>query len=425
MGARARRSPLLLAALALSACGGDTSEGGAGLSLRFSLFDAGRNLACTEVSAVREVEVLVLTADGLTPLPGFPKAADCATGTFSTALADGRYTLQITAYGQLGADPNGSLFESRTPIELPRDASLEVSLEPQIATLELGWAFEVDGALGPCADEVDEVSITVSSGTGGDAVTETHGCSDGPVRLGAYLRPRTYTVLVEAFSAEGFRLYQLREMRVLERGPNTYSAVLEPEGGRLRLGWRFAVPAGAPVVDCADPGVAVDGLSLRVTSQLGDEPVEERIACTTTQPYAVRASRFTRGRMLELELIGEGVHRYRAAERFTMPDGDRDLGVLTLRAVGSATVAWTVTATSACANRAGLQYAVRVVPDGAAEPAFESMVGDDVSSVRIAHLPYGPYQVSVTGRAGSMEICRSAGARSIERRVNAWAPFAP
>ena len=174
------------------------------------------------------------------------------------------YTRRIGRAGV--ADARAILFRSRTPFELPRDASLDVSLAQDVASLKLSWVF-LDKMLRPCADEdIDRVGVTIAvvgAGTA-DPFNVSYRCDQTPVEVDRYfgLRNPNYTILVQAFSRENFPVYSVREVALLERGSNEFTAVLQPDGGQLILQWQFEVPGSAPTSDCSDAMVGVSNSSV-------------------------------------------------------------------------------------------------------------------------------------------------------------------
>lgn len=405
----------------VAGCSGDDAAGGDGLSVRFLIFQSGANVACSAVTAISEVEVNVLTTAG-TELPGFPKTADCAAGEFASPLASGSYQMVVTAYGRVGTNPRDILFRAETDVVLP-SAAIEVSLRPRVASLRVDWSFEQAGNLVPCDDEVETISLTVSGQGTGDAYNESFACRATPVDLPIFFKPRSYTVLIEGYSGDGFKVYDLREMRLLEAGDNVWEPKLDPEGSRVLFQWQFELPGGVQVPDCAHGEVGISDLVARVTTSLGDEPVEETIDCATSGEYAIKARRWTQGTRLMFSLTGEGVHRFRRAQEIVMGDMDERLGELTLPPVGTATLSWSVTSSSACANNAAREFDIVMTLEPALDIAFSDTFMTPVGDERLGDIRYGTYNVAIVGRQGNTPLCTVTGQRLIDARDNDWPPF--
>src|SRR5690242_11976540 len=80
MRTRALRLGLILGAIAtIPACGGSEPTSGA-FTIRFDVQRGERKLACKDVAGIDKVEVNVLSAATRTPVTGWPKDGDCATG---------------------------------------------------------------------------------------------------------------------------------------------------------------------------------------------------------------------------------------------------------------------------------------------------------------------------------------------------------
>lgn len=421
------KRPILLTALcaAAGACGGDGGSGdGSGLTVTYKLSRAGINVECSEVREVTMVRVTVLTEDGLTALGGYPKTTPCGDGSFTdTTLVAGKYTLRVQALGTLSGDPMGVLFAASRQITLPDDAQVEISLRPEVATLALGWSYETEGNFAPCAREVAQVTVLVSGGTGqAAAFTGTFGCRDEP-DIPRLLPPQLYTIQITAESSEGFPLYRATEMKALDRGDNNLHLVLAPTGGKLTFDWSFAVGSTTAAGGCGDPMVGVTGVRAMVTTPLGDEPVIEQISCDEARPYTLLASRFTQGRPLLFELDVEGVHHFHGEATFMMPAGDKDLGLIVMRASGTATIALSITATSACANGAADRFTVRARDvDDPQVPQPVTLEPDDFP-LALDNVPYGTYEIEIAGRNANRELCRTSGRRSVSGRTNAWDVF--
>lgn len=420
-----RLLPALVASLLLAtACGDDPAGGGDAVTVRFKVFDRGENRNCADVPEIEGVSVIVKTANGLGALPGFPRDVDCAAGTFTVSLAAGDYTLEIIATGRLGATSGQPLFKSRGPFSMPTDDGREISLKPEAARFELSWVF-ANANLDPCNDEVASVDVLIS--VGADAwYSKTHDCRDTPVRMPILFAPRTYSLVIAAYSEARFPLYNYEASQILLPDENEVTAELTPRGGQIRLDWEFVVGDMPATTSCNDAQVGASTMRISVTTSLGDEPVRETIGCVVQRPYTIRASRFTAGRPLQFEIITEGVHRFRHYEEFIMPMDDRDLNVVTMQAVGSATVAWSIGAGSACSGRALDTIGVLITKPNAGmnDPPVLIAAGDPMSTqLALPHVPYGDHLITLAGVKDMTPVCSVSDHRAITGRENAWAAF--
>lgn len=418
---------LLVLGSVLAACGADEAPiSGDGFTVRFQLSKGGTlQAACAAVPEVSKVSVRVLSADGLTPLPGWPREADCASGVFAANLSEGAYTLEVVASGTLADDPAATLFKLRRPLVLPADRELDVVLAPEVAFLEVAWAFSTTQDLVPCA-EVESLSLflgTGAAGTGSYRKTNLD-CALGRFTIPTPLLPQNFTLILEAYARDtGLKLYSVTEQRLLERGTNPPLTVsLRPVGGELVFDWSFMVGA-ASVTACDDPRVAVSSLMARVTSDQGDDPIEAVLPCAGQRPVRMPGARFTQGRALRLSLHGEGEHRFLLEQRFVTGAGDTDLGLLTVPAVGSATVTVTRTATgSACPAQLDA-LRVRVTRVGSRTASVDTELPLTGGLTPVIDVPLGDYSVSVEGRQAAAVACQVTAERSITTRENRWEPF--
>jgi hypothetical protein len=423
-----RRSfALLLLALGAPAlddgCSGGSGNGGT-LSVRFHLTKMKAAVECKAAPEVTSVRVTLLGADGLSPLSGYPATADCASGAFSRpAPPPGHYTLTVEALGQLGGDAHGVLYRASQPYDpstLPGE--IDVVLLPQASTLSLSWSFQ-DSGLDPCKSEVAVVHVAIATGASqSGGYLGDFACGATPVQIPAEFTPAMYLIEVSASSPAGFPLYDFNGSLLLVADDNSYSALLRPQGSRLLFDWQFAGVGITP--SCDDPRVAVTSLVARVKSE-DDPALSETVECTAMRPYAFRARRIIAGRKVDFELVGEGLQRFEAGASFTMPAEDYDLGVLALRAVGSATVSFTTTATSPCTRSAPAHWGVVVSEALSSSVAWsKASIDSQVRSVSVSDLPFGDYNVVVGGYdASSSVVCSASGRRTITDRHNSWAPF--
>ncbi len=399
-------------------CGDAGDEGPGALEIRFQITSGGKLTPCKDVDGISSVEVTLLSSDGLSALPGYPDEADCESGVFlARGLAASKYVVAVAARGSVVGDDDAVLYRARQEVEFPQRAVVDIALAPEVAFFELSWSFE--DALNPCS-EVDGIDVFVSGGTAASAYSARFSCHETPVHIEKPLAPRSYTVQAIA-SLDGAPIYQGTAEVALAAGDNQYNLVLLPAGGRVSFDWRFEV-AGAFDHACDGERVGVSDLSATIRSMLGDDPVIESLSCSSARPYSMRTARFTQGRRLELELAAEGVHRFRSVTDFTMAEGDLDLGLITLRAVGNATVALSVTSTSACASADLERFEVLVTESATGDAWLEKNVVPSRYSIPLEHLPYGEYAVEATGFEGSTELCRGQATRTISARNNDWPP---
>jgi hypothetical protein len=405
---------------ALLACGGSAGEGTGDLAVSFELFRGGANVPCSEATEVRRVEARLFA--GATAVAGFPRDVDCASGRFELrALPAGSYTVELVARGEVGGEADAALFRARSTVEIPGAGEVSLSLKPEVAYLTLTWTFGEEG-LAPCGNEVASVGVIVSAGgSQAGAFRGTFPCTGTPLAIPQPFALQSYTIRLDANSAEGFPLYSLTDRRLLDRGQNSYAAVLAPLGGRLYLDWEFALGMER-TRDCSGPSVRVGELRATVRSLEGGQSVVERISCAEPRPYALKASRFTEGRRLEVELLAEGErHQWRSVETFVMPSRDRAAAPAALRQVGTATVSFTVSSTCAGAMTTG--YRVRVVDkaaDRGAPPTLEADLAPDARVLGIPYLVYGEYGVRVQQLLGRSVGCSVEGSRTIRARRNDW-----
>lgn len=409
---------LLLAGL--GGCGGEASSGG--LSLTFDLSRGDDPVACSEVSEVREVTLRIRDAQGQL-VSGVPTRADCATGAVEVpSLADGTYTVELTATGDLAGDPGATLFSATQEVTSPGGAA--ITLMPRVAFLSLGWTFGQDDLL-PCGAEVEAVSVIVSTGAGTvGSYSGTFGCTETPVVIPQPFDLQEYTIQVEANSAEGFPLFTHTASRLLDRGANTYTAVLTPLGGQIFVDWAFAVrPDDMPVRMCDAPSVQVDELTITIESLEGGVTVSDTVACTEPmRPFAFTKARFTQGRRLALTLSADGAQRFEAYQEFVMPDGDRVGDRSTLFAVGTATVAVEVeTATCAPASTTGFAIEATLV-DVDAEQTVSVEIGPADRSAALDGLWFGEWDVEAAVITPQGRQCARTVRRTVSQRQNAWDP---
>lgn len=428
-----RTTPAPLAALALSwalvACGsdGEPSDPSAGFSVDFSLSKGGTSLlACRDVPDVNRVRVRVLASDGFSPLLGWPQDADCATGRFTnTTLPAGSYVLEVTAQGDLFDDPEALLFKARRPFTLPADRAMEISLAPEVAFLEVTWSFAT-GDLTPCS-EIESLSLSIGTGAAGTGSYNENGidCTAGRFAVPTPLLPQNLSLSMRARSKiSGSTLYTVAEDRLLERGQNPpFAVVFRPLGGELLFDWAFMVGA-ATITPCDDSRVGVSSLVARVIDAMGED-LEADIPCAGQRPVRFPGERFTQGRVLTLELSAEGVQRFKVAREFTTAVGDTDLGLLTLPAVGSATVAVSRSPGSSCPATVS-RLTVSATPIGGGEAVSLGELPAEGGSLLVRDVPLGEYTVQVAGRIGASmgpPPCEVSGPRTIDGRTNRWEPF--
>ena len=111
----------------------------------------------------------------------------------------------------------------------------------------------------------------------------------------------------------------------------------------------------------------------------------------------------------------------RTFDRVTMPRGDRDLGLITLRAGGTATVAWTLTAVSPCAAVPMREWDVEITEMNG-DTIFGKTNDPAARQVAVPHMPYGTHNVTISGQTGIVH-CRVSETREVIGRDNNWAPF--
>ncbi len=406
---------MLLPLLCLG-CGADNAVDGGGLQVEYELLKRGASVACTDANEVREIEVTLFAANGITPRAGWPRKSTC-TGTFTAEDVEaGEYVLQVAALGVLQGDSAAVLYKARTNLTLPHEA-VSLSLEPEVAFLDLGWTFGSE-MLAPCA-EVASIDVIVAAGAG-DPYNGRFSCQDTPVQIQQPFSLQSYAIQVAASSAEGFPLFTATAQRTLDRGLNEHTAVLTPLGSRVFIDFDFQVAAGTTRL-CDDPGVHATDVRATIRNLEGGAPVTETFACMEERPYAFRSARFTQGRQLELELLAEADARFKGIQRFTMPADDHSTGILTLVPVGSATVSVEVQSSTCTATVD--RYAVRVRRDGVTTPLLETTIEPPDDHLPLVDLPYGAYRITVDEIAGGSSRCTTEDVRTIERRDNAWDPF--
>lgn len=406
----------------LWACGGEAET--ETLRGSFRLARGGGPVSCASEASVQKVELVLFDESGVSRRPGYPKPLACADGTFSVdSVPFGRHLLQIDVFGQVGTAEAELMFTAKRVIDFPADNELELELEPQVAFFELGWTFGPSGDLGPCAAEVASVLVFVSSGgSQGAAFTGRFDCDATPRVLSGAFAPRMYTVRLDARSQEGFTVYSATQNRLLSRGENRFDAVLEPLGGQLRLDWQFQVAGGSPIQSCDDADVGVDEVGITVVGTTGGDEVEEIVGCEALRPHALTAARFASGRELVATLRADGAHRFLGQRSFSMPEGDHDLPLLTLRAVSAVTIGFTATSSSACAPAAVDRYVAELREPGG-ELRYEGSALPEASSIALPEVVYGTYEVRLMGFLGEVELCRVQSARTVSARQHEWTDF--
>lgn len=414
----------LIGALALltllASCGGESSGVGTGLTFDYQLFRRGQNVSCDAAPEVREVMVTLFLPSSGVPRAGWPRTVDC-TGRFEAPdVEPGRHVVQVEAVGDLQGDPAAVLYEARTEVTLPEDGDFELSLEPEIAFLDLSWSFGSD-MLAPCATEVASVDLIVAAGSG-DPFMASYDCQASPVSIEMPFAVQSYAIRLTANSAEGFPLFDAEARHTLEPGVNPFNLVLMPQGGRVLLDFSFVIGPGLTTRMCDDPNVMADEVTATLHNLEGGFTVEETFACDEPRPYAFRSARFTAGRMLELELVAEAdVARFKAVERFTMPEGDRLGDLISLEPVGTASVSVLVSS-STCAGDVD-RFEVAVTETGGSAPILEEEILPPASGLTVVDLPYGDYQIDVAEVVNGQILCTARGIRTIEGRENDWDPF--
>ena len=416
--------PLLFAVLGGLglACGGEVETHA--LRGTFSLLRGAGPVACSSQTGVQRVELSLYDESGVSLRPGYPKELSCAEGAFEIpSVPAGRHLIELVVYGQVGSNADERMYQGEQVIDFPSQNDVARELEVEVAFFELSWSFAPSGQLTPCDTEVARVDVFVASGTSqGAAFSGSFGCRETPQALSGAFAPRMYTVRLDAKSEEGFTVYSVTQNRLLSRGENRYDAVLTPLGGQLRLDWQFSIADGTPVQSCDAPEVSVTELDVVVSGTSGGDEVEETVSCRALRPHALSAARFTRGRELIVRLGAEGTHRFIAESTFNMPDGDHDLPLLTMRAVGQVTVEFTTTASSACAPALVDRYLVELRRE-AGEVLYQAEVEPEANSIMLADVSYGMYVVRLMGFAGESELCRVQSTRVVEGRENVWTDF--
>ncbi|MFO0722956.1 MAG: hypothetical protein U1E65_04165 [Myxococcota bacterium] len=421
----ATAAPSLLCLALASGC--DSGVGpGVSFTVHAQLSDGSALHRCSDTMGVTRLEFKALSADGLSAQPGFPKSLDCAQAdTFTDgSLPAGKYVLEVTAIGPLAGDQNGVLYRARRSMSLPEDATIELSLEPQIAFLKLAWQFNGKSLETVCRDEIDHLSLFISTGAAGTGSYQNLElpCTASPYVVPSLFLPQQYTIQLDALAKEtGLKLYAATDTRILERGQNPeFTVVLRPIGNRIHFDFRFAI--GAAMADaCDDARVAATSVLAKVISADGDEPVLATIPCSAQRPIEFPGASFTKGRPLELDVSADGAHRFLGKKPFVLTmDGDADLGLLTLNAVGSATISVSVTST-ACA---GINTFVASVEDATSHmQVFTGPIAATGGSLYVPDVPYGDYDIWVRGLIGMTEKCSASSREHVTGRENAWAPL--
>lgn len=417
---------MLLAVGTISACGGSNPPNDAGFRFSFQVMKGGRNLTCDAAGGIEEVIVTVRTPDDLTVLSGYPRSADCASGVFSgPSLPAGPHVLDVSAKGKLQTGDRAVLFRSHAPLTSPSDLSLAITLQPEVAFLKVGWTFE-NQALMPCATEVQSVDVLISTGTTRvSAFHKSFRCTETPIEVPGALPLDTFTIQIDAYSSEGVPLFSVGPSRALTRGDNEFTATLLPLGGLLYLDWEFSI-RGQIIRACDDARVAAREILATVKSLEGGASVSERVECATPRPYKFRAQRFRRGRMLELTLSADGSERFKGADVFVMPDGDRySRPPLSMRAVGNASASLAVR-TASCAVAGQQAFEIKVTTaDGTTPPreVAKLTLPEGASQATIEDLAYGPYLVEAAQLQNGTHVCDARGIRVIAARTNVWEPL--
>lgn len=364
------------------------------------------------------MQVTLFAANGSTVRPGWPRMSDCS-GTFvADGIPAGDHVLEVVAIGELQGDPEAVLYGARTSVSVPREGSLALSLEPKVAFLDIGWTY--DGDMSAACRSVTEVEVIVAAG--GDAFTGTFACAAGPIRIEEPFAIQSYAIQVSARSALGFALYVADARRTLQVGLNEYTAVLTPRGGQVLIDFEFTIGTDFRSRMCDHASVGAGDIDATIHFLDGGRPTNETFRCDEIRPYAFSQTRFSKGVMLELELVADAAERFLARRRFAMPDGDFDTGLLEMKAVGTGTVSIEVM-TSSCAVMADAME-VSIRPEGEMEVVAEAIVEPPAMDARFADLPYGRYDVEVLQLYQSRLHCRARGIRTIADRENAWDPFA-
>lgn len=396
----------------VAACGADSeSDRTLPLTVEVRIEVAGGLKACAEVPEIEGLEVALYSAGTNTVRPGYPRPADCGSGSVTVQAGSGDYVLEVRALGVVDGTPGGTLYGARTPITLPRTEPLSLALKPEVAFLTLEWSYG-ETSEDPCAAGVASVLARVGS------YEQTLPCQAAPTRLTPAFGLRSYVIELSALSSEGVPLYLHRTERQLQRGENQYSATLSPRGHRLFLDWDFIV-AGAKIRACNDPAVRVDEVTIKVGDEQGGAPLEERVPCAAPRPYALRSSRFFSGRQLVLELSADGEATFSGGARFTMPDEDFQADAVNLVARGEVTVGVQVR-TATCADpTARYDLTVRSA-DRAGAVVAEATLNTVDEEAHLMGLPYGRYQVEVQQQGLTSPGCRTQDLRTVDAKVVVW-----
>lgn len=389
-------------------------------------FILGEPLGCEGAVAlgVTGLEAALFDPSGQTLRAGYPRRTSC--GPVEVTGPEGDSLLVLRGLGVLDDEPDSILFQARSSVTLPQ-ASLTLELRPDVGFLELDWNF---GELGltPCSGEVAEVDVAIAAvGASRPAFGGRFGCSAGPIAIGQPFRLGPHLIDVEAVAPSEFRVYDHASQIVLVRGLNASTAVLSPLGGQILMDWQFRLGSRPVINACDDPEVSVGRLTATVRGLIemdgalvpdGSE-VEDELECSPPRPVPFVSRRFAMGRNLELELVAEGAqHRFRALERFVMPDGDAEL-LATLRAVGTATATVEVRSPS-CRDGALDDVRIDVRLTGAGGDVIRQLSPSREGMVMIEDLPYGTYQVVL--RRPALAGCDASPLveRVVDRRTTGW-----
>lgn len=412
---------LLLTALGLGAGCGDEASGAAAVTLVPSFQLGGRVVDCAEAPGLEALEVALFDATGTSLRAGYPTRVPC--GDVLVSGPAGPAVLEVRALGEVDGNPDAVLFQARLDVELPA-ARRPVMLDPQVAFLTLDWNFGERG-LEPCATEVAAVRAIVSAaGSQRPAFSRELRCDARPLLVEQPLALAPHTVSVRAISEEGFPVYAHTAQRVFDRGENAYTAVLAPSGGQVLVDWAFELE-GRTLDACDDERVAVTEVVATVRGLIpmngqlvpdGSPPVTDRFDCAAPRPVAFRPARFVDGRELELELVAEGAHRFRAVRRFTMPSGDAVLDRVPLPAVGTATGA----AEARSRGCEGLAVTLEVAPESGAGPTRRVDLEAPRGTFRFENLAYGVYTVSSRPTSGAASCPPRTARRTVDARTSAW-----
>ena len=409
----------LLLLISLAACGSDSSEGSQ-VTVKFKVFRQGANVNCSDISEINRTEVSVQRGVAGIELPGFPKPIDCQTGSIDLSLAADDYTILVSAYDS----SNTLLYQARRPVSVPVDGPVEFSLEPQKGRVQLSWSFAPNDDLDPCGPEVSHLDVTLAAGgTSGDSFTTQLDCATGVANLDKYFNARSYTLLVLGISSEGYTVYKSRSSVDIERGENDVSVSLAPEGGKITFEWQFLTPDKIETKDCSENDVSVNATQLSISTELGDEPINVELSCSSDTSYELLFKRFTQGTILNFELLADGAHKYRFFEQFAMPASDKNFGLVSLKPVGDAEVRWSVTSTSSCNGEPLTGFEISLTNEDQELVRRES-VDASTGNLSVPDLPYGAYDVQISGKINQDVICQTTGSRVITMRGdNAWNEF--